>query len=99
QNFTYILATQPRIAFIVDVRRQNMLLHLMYKAIIEQSADRAEFVSMLFSRPKPRGIDANAAPAALFAAFAEVQPSQKLFDRNLKAIADRLAAHHAFRLS
>jgi hypothetical protein len=99
QNFTYILATQPRLAFIVDVRRQNMLLHLMYKAIIEQSADRAEFVSMLFSRPKPRTLDRDAGPAALFAAFGEAQPSQKLFDRNLKAIADRLAAHHAFGLS
>ena len=25
QNFTYIAALQPRIAFIVDIRRQNML--------------------------------------------------------------------------
>src|SRR5262245_18147307 len=34
QNFTYIAALKPRVAFIVDIRRQNMLLHLMYKAII-----------------------------------------------------------------
>src|SRR5262245_52363677 len=34
QNFTYIAAFKPRISFIVDIRRQNMLLHLMYKAII-----------------------------------------------------------------
>src|SRR5204862_5123871 len=31
QNFTYILALRPALSFIVDVRRQNMLLHLMYK--------------------------------------------------------------------
>src|SRR5215831_1685352 len=30
QNFTYISALQPRIAFIIDIRRQNMLEHLMY---------------------------------------------------------------------
>ena len=34
QNFTYIVAMQPKIAFIVDIRRQNMLHHLLYKALI-----------------------------------------------------------------
>src|SRR3954465_5854835 len=31
QNFPYIAAIEPRMAFIVDIRRDNMLLHLMYK--------------------------------------------------------------------
>ena len=44
---------KPTIAFIVDIRRQNMLQHLMYKALIEMSPTRAEFLSRLFSRPKP----------------------------------------------
>src|SRR5579862_6748189 len=43
QNFTYIVALDPVIAFITDIRRQNMLLHLMYKALFELSSDRAEF--------------------------------------------------------
>src|SRR5687767_943014 len=30
QNFTYLVALQPKIAFIVDIRRQNMLQHLLY---------------------------------------------------------------------
>src|SRR5262249_38296688 len=50
QNFTYIVALQPQIAFIVDIRRQNMIQHLMYKALIELSTDRADFLSKLFSR-------------------------------------------------
>src|SRR5688572_10947111 len=45
QNFTYLVAIQPRIAFIIDIRRQAMLQHLMYKAIIELSEDRADFLS------------------------------------------------------
>jgi len=53
QNFTYIAALRPRMAFIVDIRRQNLILHLMYKAIIEMSDDRADFMSRLFSRPRP----------------------------------------------
>src|SRR5262249_22009063 len=58
QNFTYIAALQPSIAFIVDIRRGNFQLHLMYKALFDLSADRAEFVSRLFSRPRPKGLDA-----------------------------------------
>ena len=36
QNFTYLVALRPKIAFIFDIRRQNMLTQLMYKALIEQ---------------------------------------------------------------
>src|SRR3954465_12790020 len=50
QNFTYIVATKPAMAFVVDVRRGSLDLQLMYKALFELSADRAEFVSRLFSR-------------------------------------------------
>src|SRR5213594_242144 len=45
QNFTYIAALQPRLAFIIDIRRQNMLEHLLYKSLFERSADRADFLS------------------------------------------------------
>ena len=44
QNFTYIAAIRPRIAFINDIRRGNLHMQLMYKALFELSADRAEFV-------------------------------------------------------
>src|SRR5262245_37355052 len=32
QNFTYIVALQPKMAFIVDIRRGNLLEHLLYKS-------------------------------------------------------------------
>src|SRR5262245_53480019 len=54
QNFTYIAALQPKLAFIVDIRRQNLLELLMYKVLFEISADRVEFASRLFSR-RPQG--------------------------------------------
>src|SRR5262249_21538192 len=58
QNFTYIAALEPKISFIVDIRRQNMLELLMYKALFELSNDRVDFVSRLFSRPRPEGLSA-----------------------------------------
>lgn len=50
QNFSYIAATRPSIAFILDVRRDNMLLHLLFKALFEVSETRAEYLSHLFGR-------------------------------------------------
>jgi len=99
QNFTYIVAMQPRIAFIVDIRRQNMLHHLLYKSLIELSADRAEFLSRLFSRPRPTAIDASGGPAALFQAFANVQRDSALFARNLAAVREQLVSRHKFGLT
>src|SRR5215470_3784716 len=54
QNFTYIAKIRPRIAFIVDIRRQAVIQHLMYKAIFQLSPDRVQFLSRLLSRPLPK---------------------------------------------
>ena len=35
QNFTYVAALQSQLAFVIDIRRQNMLELLMYKALFE----------------------------------------------------------------
>jgi len=51
QNFTYIALTHPKIAFIIDIRRDNALLHLLYKAIFHQAKTRTQFVAMLLGRP------------------------------------------------
>ena len=63
QNFTYIAALKPSIAFIVDVRRGNLDLHLMYKALFELSADRVDFVSRLFARKRPEGLTSSSSVA------------------------------------
>ncbi len=99
QNFTYIVAMQPKMAIIFDIRRQNMLQHLMYKALIETSSDRADFVSRLFSRQRPSGLDSNSSAERLFAAFDAIEPDQKLFAENLKAIKKQLEERHSFKLS
>jgi hypothetical protein len=99
QNFTYLVALAPRIAFIIDIRRQNALLHLLYKALIEQSADRAEFLSRLFSRPRPPHLDEHSSPQALFDAFRNLAPNHELHDRQLHDVLDHLVKHHHFPLT
>src|SRR5262245_36635834 len=68
QNFTYIAALKPRMVFIVDVRRGNLHTQLMYKALFELSADRADFVSLLFSRKRPEGLTASSSVQDIFSA-------------------------------
>ena len=69
QNFTYIAALKPAMAFIVDIRRGNLDLHLVYKALFELAADRADFVSLLFSRKRPQGLTEKSTAAEIFDAF------------------------------
>jgi hypothetical protein len=99
QNFTYIVATRPAMAFIVDIRRGNLLLHLTYKALFELSSDRAEFVSKLFSRPRPGGLSTTSTAQQIFDAYASAEPSRALHDRNLKAIKAHLTTTHGFGLT
>ena len=50
QNFSYIAHLRPSIAFILDIRKDNMLLHLLYKALFEMSETRISFLKHLFAR-------------------------------------------------
>jgi hypothetical protein len=99
QNFTYIAALQPRIAFIVDIRRQNLLLHLMYKALIEESPTREAFLSRLFSRPVPETSTPVDSADALLTAFGREEPDGVAFERNREDIYARLQRQHGFGLS
>jgi hypothetical protein len=99
QNFTYMLAVKPRIAFIVDIRRGNLLEHLLYKALFEMSPTRAEFLSRLFSMPKLKAVSDASTPRELFDAAYMESADQKLFDANTKAVLELLTKKHGFALS
>jgi hypothetical protein len=53
QNFSYIAEIKPEIAVLVDIRRDNLLLHLLFKAMFEVSRNRMEFLCLLYGRPVP----------------------------------------------
>ena len=53
QNFSYIAQIRPNIAFLIDIRRDNLLQHLLYKALFELSDSRIEYLAMLFGRHGP----------------------------------------------
>jgi hypothetical protein len=53
QNFSYIAAIRPAAAFLIDIRRDNLLLHLLFKALFALAPTRVEYLSLLFGRPPP----------------------------------------------
>ena len=69
QNFSYIAAVQPAMAFIVDIRRQAVMQHLMFKAIFELSKDRVDFISLLFAKPRPKDLAAGAPIQTIWETF------------------------------
>jgi hypothetical protein len=101
QNFTYIAKIRPRIAFIVDIRRQAMIQHLMYKAIFHLSPDRVQFLSRLFSRPLPK--DKAPKPESpleeIVAFFSQAATDEKTYAANLAAIRKTIEEEFQFPLS
>lgn len=56
QNFTYIARTRPQIAFLTDIRRDNMLQHLLFKALFARSRNRAEYLALWTGRAVPSNV-------------------------------------------
>src|SRR5438093_10812649 len=76
QNFTYIAALKPAMAFIIDIRHGNLDVQLMYNALFELSKDRAYFFSRLFCRTRPEGLTATSTAAEIFDAYLKAEGSK-----------------------
>jgi len=99
QNFTYIAAMKSKMAFITDIRRENLHVLLMYKAIFEMSKDRAEFISLLFTKPRPAGLSASSTVAEIMDAYWDVASGDEAaYAANLQAIQKHLTKTHALPL-
>jgi hypothetical protein len=99
QNFSYLAALKPRVAFIVDVRRENAALHLLYKSIFELSPTRAEFLSRLFSRLLSKHLGPASSANELMEAATIGTPSQDLFTANLSEVRAQLSTRHRWPIS
>ena len=69
QNFSYIARVRPEIAFIIDIRRDNLLQHLLFKAIFSLSERREDYLGLLLSRAPPEALDPAVPIEAILAHF------------------------------
>jgi hypothetical protein len=99
QNFTYLLALKPELAFIVDIRRGNLQTQLMYKALIELSDDRADFVGRLFARPRPDGLTTFSTVDDIFKSYALTISNRDIQAQTFAEMVAHLTDTRGFRLS
>ncbi|MBL8206378.1 MAG: hypothetical protein JNM09_19225 [Blastocatellia bacterium] len=101
QNFTYIAKIRPRIAFIMDIRRQAVLQHLVYKAVFHLAPNRVQFLSMLLSRPLPKekAPTPNSELTEIVGYFSQAQADEKAYAANLAAIRKTISDEFLFPLS
>lgn len=70
QNFSYIAHLRPSLAFLVDIRRGNLLEHLLFRALFEQSRNRMEYLCLLLGKPAPADLQVwNSQPVSKIAAY------------------------------
>jgi hypothetical protein len=99
QNFTYITALKPKMVFITDIRRGNMHTQLMYKALFDLGADRADFMARLFTKKRPAGLTAQSSASEVQQAFWDVATSDEpVYLANLRAINDVLTKKYELPL-
>ena len=94
QSYTYLAILEPRVSYIVDIRRGNLLEHMMFRGCFEAGKTRVGFLSALLAR-RPRDVAVAAVGfAPVEAAFRGVPSEPALRDQGLartKALFDRLA--------
>lgn len=93
QNFSYIALTEPKLAFIVDIRRQNALQHLLFKALFTEAESRAHFLALLLGRPWKKSDEPakGASIEALLSSVERVKPDRPVFDEAHARVRRRIA--------
>jgi hypothetical protein len=95
QNFSYIAALKPKMVFITDIRRGNLWTQLMYKALFEMSADRADFVGRLFTKKRPDGLTTQSTGKEIMDKYWDVSTGDEAtFKKNSQDIIDLLTKKH-----
>jgi hypothetical protein len=96
QNFSYVALVRPSIAFMLDIRRDNMLEHLLFKSIFAQSRNRVEYLCRLFGKPIPADVESwNNRSVGLIIAYLQQTPTDSAsVQAYRRASNDRITGFH-----
>lgn len=91
QTFTYVALTRPAIAFVVDIRRGNLLQHLLFKAMFALAPHRGCFMRLWLGKPCDPGADFS--PDANLQQVLDHAEAVPPSDATCDQIHDRLVSH------
>ncbi len=83
QNLSLVAASRPVLAFVMDYRRRNFLVHLLHKALMALSVDRVSYLERLTARSRARDPGLHASAEALLAAFDGQRMERARLDRTI----------------
>ena len=92
QNFSYIAQLRPQIVYIIDIRRDNLLEHLFFKALFAGARNRVEYLCQLFGKPQPEGLGSwDAKSVQQIVEYIDRTPSKRdQFDATRAAVTQRV---------
>ena len=100
QNFSYIAQVQPTLAYIVDIRRDNLLTHLLFKTLFHLSPTRIEYLARLFGRPPPEEARAwEAADVGQLATYIDQAPVDEALIQTIRVEIDTELSRYGVPLS
>ena len=91
QNFSYIAHVRPSLAILIDIRRDNLLLHLLFKALFAESPTRIAYLAHLTGRSPPR-FPAGWNQQSIDAIVKYLDTAKPLADKEVRALRNRLTA-------
>lgn len=93
-GFTYIAQIRPKLAFMIDIRRDNLVQHLWFKALFGMSRNRLEYLCQIFGRPVPADVKTwDAKTIAQLLEYLDKTPKKtELYEQSLKEIQARVKA-------
>jgi hypothetical protein len=81
QNFSYIARVRPRTAYVIDIRRDNLVQHLFFKALFARARNRMEYLALMLGRtPPPRVQEWSERPLERIAAYLDTAPAHPAAD-------------------
>lgn len=95
QSFSYIAQIRPNIAFMVDIRRDNLLQHLLFKALFESARNRIEYLCLFLGKPVPADLSVwSARSVKEIVEYIDKTPKDtKLFDAAHTALSAKIKSY------
>lgn len=100
QNYTFIARTQPTVAIIIDIRRNNILQHLLMKALMAESSSREEFLTkLLMRRPAAHSLAGQPTDELLDALEHQEQLTRIEVQQRIHDVCEKIEREFGFRLN